>query len=336
MADFRISSGRRGTEPVVVVSAPDDTTRLVIAHRGATLLSWQVNRDGAPAELTDGYRDDVELLGQDGVRNGVLAPFGNRIAAARYHFDGHDYDLRADQEPDGVVLHGFARRAVFQLTETTTHADGARLRLRTAQIRPGRHPGYPFAIDLQVTVLIGATTIEMEIEATNVGDRPAPYTAGWHPYFRLADTIDELTLQIPAETLIRTDTALIPLNGDQARLPLDHCPSMDFRRIRQVGATVIDACFGDLNFQPSGRAETVLRNPETGSELRVWQNTGFMHVFTGDTLARDRRRSIALEPVEAITDAFNRSASAPAIRLDPGRQRRFRFGVAYTPFCRSG
>jgi aldose 1-epimerase len=105
---------------------------------------------------------------------------------------------------------------------------------------------------------------------------------------------------------------------------------MDFRRPRPVGAAVIDACFGDLSFGPTGRAETVLRNPETGDELRVWQNAGLLHVFTGDTLTRDRRRSIALEPVEAMTNAFNRDELAAAVRLDPGRQRRFRFGAAYT------
>ena len=137
--------------------------------------------------------------------------------------------------------------------------------------------------------------------------------------------------QIPAETLIRTDSALIPLNGDQARFPLDQCSSMDFRQPRSVGAAVIDACFGDLSVGPGGRAETVLRNPGTGDELRVWQKTGLMHVFTGDTLARDRRRSIALEPVEAMTNAFNRDELAAAVRLEPGRQRRFRFGVGYTP-----
>ena len=331
MTEFRITSSWLGAEPAVEVCAPDGSARLVIAHRGATLLSWEVDRRGTLFDLTDGYRDEAELLGQNGVRNGVLAPFGNRIAAARYRFDGHDYDLRADREPDGLVLHGFARRALFELAEATSTADGARLRLHTTQLRPGRHVGYPFAVDLQVTYVIGPTAIEMEIEATNIGHTTAPYGTGWHPYFRLSDSIDDLILRIPAGTIVRTDPALIPLEGSQAVEPLDRHPMMDFRRPRPVGAAVIDACFGDLDFGTSGRAETVLQDPATGDGLRVWQTAGYMHVFTGDTLARDRRRSIALEPVEMMTDAFNRDEFAAAVRLEPGRQRRFGFGVAYTP-----
>jgi aldose 1-epimerase len=52
-----------------------------------------------------------------------------------------------------------------------------------------------------------------------------------------------------------------------------------------------------------------------------------VHVFTGDTLARDRRRSVAIEPVEVPTNAFNDPSQADAIRLEPGRSRTFSFGV---------
>jgi aldose 1-epimerase len=329
MPEFRIAEDALGAERTVVVSAPDDSARVVVALHGATLLSWQVSRDGQDRQLTDGYRDEAELLLQDGVRNGLLAPFPNRIADGRYRFAGHDHDLLPGRRGDRTIYHGFARSVPFELTDTTTTAQAARLTFRTTRIRPGIHPGYPFAIDLEVAYLVGANEIDIEIRATNVGTTPAPYAAGWHPYFRLSDTIDNLTLRIPADTLIRTDDSLIPLDEERGRLALDHCPSMDFRQPRPLAGTVIDTCFADLKPGPDGRAETVLRDAATGSELRVWQLGGFMHVFTGDTLARGRRGSIALEPVEAITDAFNRSGFASALRIEPGQQRRFRFGVSY-------
>ncbi|MFD8724624.1 hypothetical protein ACFV2H_43370 [Streptomyces sp. NPDC059629] len=106
---------------------------------------------------------------------------------------------------------------------------------------------------------------------------------------------------------------------------------MDFRTPRRLGDAVVDACFADLCPGPDGRIETVLTDPATGEELRVWQYGGYLHVFTGDTLARDRRASIALEPVEATTDAFNRPEHATALALEPGQQRQFRFGVRYAP-----
>ncbi|MFF5007069.1 aldose 1-epimerase [Streptomyces phaeochromogenes] len=362
---FRIAEGRLGDEPTVTVSAPDGQARATLALRGATLLSWQVAR-GAPGqltdltdrteltdgsrgetelteltdrypdgaeltELTDGYRDEAELLSQDGVRAGLLAPFPNRVADGRYHRDGHDHDLLPGVVGDRLIYHGFAREAPFRIVGATATADSARLLLRSTSIRPGRYPGYPFALDLDVEYTIGRRELGIGIRARNVGGTTAPYASGWHPYFTLSRPrpIDDLVLRIPADTLIRTDASLIPLPGKEALLPLDRCPELDFRTPRRLGDAVIDACFADLAPGPGGRTETVLSDPATGGELRVWQHGGYMHVFTGDTLARDRRASIALEPVETTTDAFNRPEHAAALSLEPGRQREFRFGVTY-------
>ena len=329
---FLIASDRLGAEPTVVAAARDGSTRVVVARRGATLLSWQARRGGAAVELTDGYRSEKELIAQDGVRNGILAPFPNRVAQGRYRFDGREYDLLSGQERHrDEVYHGFARGALFALADARTTPHGARLTFRSTEIRPGRHPGYPFSLDLDVVYDIGDDGLAIEIRAANTGEAPAPYAAGWHPYFRLAERIDGLLLRVPAGTLVRTGPALIPLDPPHTVCDLADVPAMDFRAPRRLGPAVIDACFGDLRFGADGRAETVLRDPATGSELRVWQESGLLHVFTGDTLARDRRRSIALEPVETLTDAFNREEYASALRLAPGQERRFRFGVDYRP-----
>jgi len=327
MPDFQITRGRMGSEPVVTVSAAGTSTRIVLALRGATLLSWQADGPAGPVQLTDGYRDADELLSQDGVRNGLLAPFPNRIAQGRYRFDGREYDLLPGRR-DRLIYHGFIRTAPFELVEATTTAGGAVLRLRT-HIAPGRHLGYPFALDVQATYTIGRNTVDIDIDAANTGSTPAPYGAGWHPYFRLSRTVDDLTLQIPADTVIRTDDALIPLPGDTARTPVDQLPLLDFRTPSQIGARVIDTCFTDLRLDDTGRAETVLADPTTGEQIRVWQNAGSMHVYTGDTLARNQRRSVALEPVESITDAFNRDELASQIHLEAGGKRQFGFGVSY-------
>ncbi|WP_406438375.1 aldose 1-epimerase [Streptomyces sp. NBC_01613] len=329
MTRYRIGEGRLGAERTVVVTSPDEATRVVLALRGATLLSWRTPLRGRETELTDGYRDEAELLSQEGVRNGLLAPFPNRVADGRYRFLGREHDLLPGRHGSRTVYHGFVREAPFELVDTTTGPGSARLRLRTTRIRPGAYPGYPFSIDVEVTYLISANEIDIEIRATNLGTGPAPYAAGWHPYFSLSKPIDDLVLRIPADTVVRTDDDLIPLAGESGFLPLDQCPEMDFRKPRRVGGAVIDACFTGLETGPDGRAETVLSDPATGAELRVWQLGGFLHLFTGDTLNRNRRDSIALEPVEAITNAFNRAEFAEALRIEPGRERRFRFGVSY-------
>ncbi|MEV6012687.1 aldose 1-epimerase [Streptomyces sp. NPDC051976] len=330
-AEYRISENRLGGEPTLAVCSPDGSTRAVLALRGATLLSWHVTSQatGRLKDLTDGYRDEAELLAQDGVRAGILAPFPNRVADARYHHDGHDHDLLPGQQGDRLIYHGFARQTPFELAHATTTADHARLLLHTTSVQPRPWTGYPFALALTVEYTITANELAMVVSATNTGDAAAPYAAGWHPYFTLGRPIDELALHIPAHTLIRTDDSLIPLAGNSALLALDTCPGRDFRTPKPLGDKVIDACYADLSPGPDGRIETVLSDPATGEELRVWQHSGYMHVFTGDTLSRDRRASIALEPVETITNAFNRPEFTADLALTPGQRRTFAFGVRY-------
>jgi aldose 1-epimerase len=320
-----------GDEPCIAMSGHGGTVRAVVALRGATLLSWQVHRDGTTLELTDGYRDPTELREQSGVRNGVMAPFPNRIADGRYLFTSQEHDLLPGVEGDRTVYHGFARTLSFIPDSATTADAGVQLVLRSSEIRPGRFDGYPFALDLAVTYTLTQDEITLQVEATNTGDATAPYAAGWHPYFQLrngTEDIDNLEIRIPARTLVRTDDALIPTPGPGCRLDLDDLPEMDFRDGGPIGSRVIDACYADLHFGPDGRALTALRDPTSGRELRIWQENGFLHIFTGDTLPRDRRRSIAIEPVEAMTNAFNRDECLSPIALAPGRTRRFRCGAS--------
>lgn len=319
-------------EPAVEICGHGGEVRATIALRGATLLSWQVQHGGERLELTDGYRDRAEFVEQSGVRNGVLAPFPNRIAESRYRFGGREHDLLPGVRGDRTTYHGFARMASFEIEDATMAADRAQLVLRSNEIRPGRFDGYPFAFDLTVIYTVESDQISLEIHAVNVSDVPAPYAAGWHPYFQLGNgiqDIDDLELRVPADTLIRTDDALIPAEGDDCRIALDDRPEMDLRRGGPIGHRVIDTCYADLRFGSDGRAETALRDRRTGYELRIWQDGGFMHVFTGDTLPRDRRRSVAIEPVEAMTNAFNRKEFVSAITTAPGQVRRFRCGARF-------
>jgi aldose 1-epimerase len=103
----------------------------------------------------------------------------------------------------------------------------------------------------------------------------------------------------------------------------------DYRQVRPIGETVLDTCYSDLVADDDGLSPTLLSNPKTGQTLEISQERGHMHVFTGDTLGRDRRRSIALEPVEVITNSFNRPELAEHLTLAPDSHRSFRCGARY-------
>lgn len=315
-------------QPIVILG--DDSGRRVrIACHGATLLGFEVRRGNLPFDIAAGHRDAAEIVARPGSRFAIMVPFAGRIGDARYRFDGIDYDLQPGAAPGSrESRHGFVRDADFAVTELTAEAGAARATLRTAV---GRHPGYPFAIDLAVSFTLDAGGLALAVRMRNDGDQPAPCFFGWHPYFRVGDGLaDEWTLEIPARKLIATGADLIPLPGAAAYVPLDDAPTLDFRRSRPIAGSVLDQEYSDLLAGADGRIRTRLTDPKSGFGITVWQEKGVMHAFTGDTLKRDLRRSIALEPMECMADAFNRAEWAAALRLAPGAERIYRCGVELT------
>jgi aldose 1-epimerase len=322
-------------QSIVLLSDHAGQRRLRVATHGAALVNYEVTlADGRCLDLADGYRDAAEIASRPGSRFAIMAPFAGRIAAARYRFDGVAQDLQP-----GVVgalrasRHGFVRGADFAVTTLAASDEAARVVLSTASIRP--QSGYPHAIDLAVSFVLDAGGLSLEASMRNVGTQVAPCFFGWHPYFRVtvasgdagAASIDGWQLQIPADTVIRTDAELIALPGVAAFVPLASAPELDFRVARAIGDSVLDHEYTGLQAGPDGRCRTRLRDPASGATLVVWQQGGVMHAFTADTAARGARQSVALEPMECMADAFNREECADAIRLLPGAERVFRCGL---------
>jgi aldose 1-epimerase len=300
-----------------------------IAYEGATLLSWRpISADGGEGEdLVDGYSTPAELQSQNGVRNGILAPFTNRIPDGQFSFGGQAHRIEPVLAHETLVFHGFARALPFALAQSLEE-NGAHILVLRTEISPADFKGYPYRLAIEVEYRFAGHEVTIDIRGVNLDDRPLPFAAGWHPYFRLpgATSIDDLLLTLPSRTTIETDEDLIPLRDAQGGI----VKRDDTRFLyAPLSGHVLDVCFTDLIASENGLYETRLENRHDGSSLTVWQERGHMHVFTGDTLARDRRRSIALEPVETPTNAFNHRELADAITLHPGETRSFRFGVRF-------
>lgn len=324
---YGASRSRLGDQAIVELTDGRLARRVRIAQHGAALLDFEVMHGGSVRHLADGHRDAAEIVARPGSRFAIMVPFAGRIADARYRFNGQLQDLQPGVSGgDRASRHGFVRDADFDIAELDADDERARVSLTTSAIRS--RPGYPHAIDLAVTFTLDADGLTLEAAMRNVGDSAAPCFFGWHPYFRVAASdVDDWQLQIPGQTLIRTGADLIALRGDEAYVPLDDAPALDFRELRRIGDSILDQGYTDLAADADGRIRTRLRDPASGFALAVWQESGVMHAFTADTVSRGARRAVALEPMECMADAFNRPECAAAIRLEPGAERRFRCGV---------
>jgi aldose 1-epimerase len=314
-------------QTVLVLTDHAQQRHVQIARHGAALLTFKIMVNGVLHDLADGYRDAAEIVSRPSSRFAIMVPFGGRIAAARYEFDGQLQDLQPGVVGDQrASRHGFVRGVDFDIVALSADEQRAQLTLATSSIRP--QPGYPHAIDLDITYTLDAQGLTLEAGMRNVGDSTAPCFFGWHPYFRLpAGGVDDWQLQIPAQTLIHTDANLIALPGAPAYVALDDAPALDFRVPRRIDDAIIDQGYTDLEPEADGRIRTYLRDPASSVGIAVWQERGMMHAFTADTVTRDVRGAVALEPMECMANAFNRPECADTIRLMPGAERRFRCGV---------
>jgi len=333
MARFQVRESRFGTHPATVLSDSVTGARAEIAHRGATLLSFRVQQGGRPVDLLDAFATPEELEDPKGARSWIMAPFSNRIADGRYVFQGVSHQLELTQPKSRTAIHGLVRTEPFEPIHAEETGDSAGITLTCRSLRSGRFPGYPFDVDVRVRFMLRERSLTMEIAGENVGAQAAPFGCGWHPYFKTSEHgIDHLVLSVPAQGVILTDDRLLPLEGQAAYRPLADEPVVDFRpgrpaASRRLGKAVLDRCFYGLSADADGLSRTSIEDPDAGLTLTVVQEGGLTHVFTGDTLPIRPRASIALEPVQLMTNAFNRPEVKDRIALPPGQTSVFRFGV---------
>ncbi|GAA4081584.1 aldose 1-epimerase family protein [Nonomuraea soli] len=267
--------------------------------RSGSLLADVSARGAAVRVLRDGERDLVTSWPADGpipyYSGTVLAPWPNRVAGARYVFDGEEHRLPVNEPDRGHALHGLVAEAEWTVAEfLQVEDDHAFVRL-TLALEPS--PGYPFSLGLEIVHRLGSGGLTSTLTARNTGDRPAPYGCGPHPW--LLSDVDELHL--PASQVLLVDEALVPreLTGVETT-------PYDFREPRKVGDTAIDHAF-------TGLSEGRVRH---GCVEIVWDAAvmPWVQVCTGTGLGH---AGLAVEPMTCPPDAFN--SGTGLIRLAPGR-----------------
>jgi len=261
-----------------------------------------LEHDGAP--LVDGYAEDEMCSGG---RGQALLPWPNRIAGGRYRFAERELQLPLNEPERGNAIHGLARWANWQTLERTESGVVMSLRLH-------HQSGYPHALELGIEYELSEDGLAVLVIAANVGAEPAPFGAGAHPYLAAGDaTVDGAELTVPAATALAADERGIPTG----RASVESTP-LDFRAPRVIADAALDTCFTDLDRGEDGLAR-VRMVQGGGRAATLWMDAAwpYVMVFTGDTLAPERRRhGLAVEPMTCPPNAF--ATREDLWVLDPG------------------
>lgn len=287
--------------------------RAVVTESGASLRLLE--HDGRPLVL--GWDEDA--MSASG-RGQLLAPWPNRIRDGRWSHEGRDLQLPLSEPALHNASHGLVRWAAWTLEERTDHSVSLVLRLLP-------QPGYPFALDLHVLYDLSAEGLTVTVTATNIGQAPAPYAVGAHPYLTTGrGPVDDWELTLPAATRLLVDDRLIPTGREDVR-----DTDLDFRIARPIRGTSLDTAFTDLTRDGAGRAEVAVRDTRTGDQTVLWMDEGhrWVQVFTGDALPAHPRASLAVEPLTAPPDAFNSGEDVVVLAPagSPGDERSVSWGI---------
>lgn len=298
-----------------------------VAQVGATLLSFNVRTNRGTLSTIDGFTSDEELEQGTGFRSWIMAPFSNRMRHNSYTFQGTTYSLGSPD--DRTILNGLIAKEFFEVSALNILETAVEVELTCDSFVKKPLPGYPFQVIVIVKYRFEGNSLSVTISGKNVGDSPAPFSAGWHPYLKVSDKlIDTTILTIPAERLVLTDSTFIPFKGQMTYTPLSNLPGSDFRFVvyskkRMLGRRILNVCYSHLVPSIDGMIISRLDNPEFNTALCLKQKSGVLQAYTGDDLPNRQRAAIAFQPAEQIADAFNREELAEAITLNPGDQKDF-------------
>lgn len=296
-----------GAEETVSLALGDQ--QAVVHARGGRVETYRV---GGTEVLAGG--EDPELFA---FRGALLAPWPNRVAGARWRWEGRELELPVNDPNSGSALHGL----VFDVDWTFELIDATSAVLTYAL---AAQPGYPFPLLLTVSYALGRDGLRCALRAVNVGAEPAPVGLGVHPYIAVPGMVDDVLLTLPATTLLETDSVWQE-TGRRAVAGT----GLDFSSGRRIGDTALDDAFTDVRADDDGRSRAGVELPD-GNVVTVWAGSTcrWWQVYTADTLGpADRRRSVAIEPMTCPPNALNTGeidviAPGKAVQLDWGFQLR--------------
>ncbi|MFB9253595.1 aldose 1-epimerase family protein [Sphaerisporangium melleum] len=289
--------------------------RAVVTEVGAGLRA--LTHDGRP--LVMGYSEHQAPPGSAGL---PLLPWPNRVQDGRYTFDGQERQLALTEPKFGNAAHGFTRTLPWRVLSR----DEASI---TLGLRLFPQAGYPHILDLTVSYALDATGLTVEIGARNMGDTPAPYGFGAHPYLSVPGPLEDAVLELPAAEWLTVDERKIPVE----RRAVEGTP-YDFRTAHPIGDVVLDTAFTGLTRDGDGLVRVRLTTGDGTHGVELWAGEGveWLQVFTGDSLTGSARRAgLAVEPMSCPPNAFR--TGEDVIRLDPGAAVTHRWGIS--PFART-
>ena len=252
-------------------------------------------------------RDDI-------FNNAKLSPFAGRIKDGKYVFNDTGYSLLVNYPEEENACHGFIYNKDFILNHKLINEAGASCSF--IHNYNGEHKGYPFKYTIEINYnLTLENGLICSTKVTNNSKRIIPLSDGWHHYYDLGVSVDDLQLKLDVSNIIELDSRNIPTEKRKSFNEFD--TPLVIRNRSFDSCFKVDSC--------NGKSTTQLISTEQDIHLNIWQETGthkyeYLVIYTPPD-----RGSIAIEPMTSNVDSFNNGEGL--IKLSPDEEYISSFGI---------
>lgn len=292
----------------------ENGTQAEIFTFGALLNQFSVPVGPGTAErvnVIDGFADSAAARAEitDGFHGAKLSPYVCRLHKGSFDFEDKSYKVKGHYMGDSAI-HGLLFDAAFAVSSTHVDEEKAILSL-WYQYNTTEH-GFPFPYSIEVIYKLTADrSLQVTTNVTNAGKTNMPLNDGWHPYFKLGQSIDSASVRFDSKELVEFDDALLPSGKTSIY--------QNFHSFKVFGDTELDNCF-TLN-RPAYNEDLPafeIKDESVGLSIGIYPDDAypFLQIYTPPS-----RESIAVENLSSIPDSFNNKTGL--ITLKPGESRVF-------------
>ncbi len=293
-----------GFEKIILTDNESNTTATILPACGAILHEFSCMHNGYAVNVVKSYdsaEDFIVNIEKKGFRGSKLSPFVCRLNKGIYRFGEKKYKTESFYL-EGNAIHGLLYKKSFTTNSYDANENQASVTV-TYEYRKD-DSGYPFNYDCIITWQLEKNNkLSVTTECINKDDGLIPMQDGWHPYFTLEDTVDELQLEFQSREMVEFNSNLLP-----TRNLIEY---VEFNSLKKIGNIPFDNCF-TLNMDTC-QPLCVLRNAEKQIEIEIFPEKSYPYLQIYIPPDRD---SIAIENLSGAPDAFNNGMGFTTI--EPG------------------
>ena len=238
-----------------------------------------------------------------------VGPWANRLDEQAFYANGKRYafDMDLGNVRGAIPIHGFlSTNNQWQVVEVKADGKSAWVTSRLEFFKqPLWMKQFPFAHTIEMTHRLQDGVLQVVTKITNMSAEPMPVAVGFHPYYKLTDSLrEEWTISVGARKHWKLASTKIPTGETE--------PVENFFPRPQAAALKdynLDDVFSDLVYDVQGRAHMVLKGKHQQLEIMLGPNWRSIVIWSPNPAVTGGGQGdpnfIAFEPMAGITDAMN-------------------------------